>query len=139
MGPLPKEKPWPSLPLLYAVHPIHTEAVAWAVGRAELLAAGFLFAGWILHLRDRPVASLACFALAMLSKESAIAFFPLVLLRRLRDQQVEAAPAMPRRPLAWRCSTSRCCGKFTEAASVRQTSPWWAILWSVFQLSVEEF
>jgi tetratricopeptide (TPR) repeat protein len=66
--------------LLYAVHPIHTEAVAWAVGRAELLAAGFLFAGWILHLRDRPIASLACFALAMLSKESAVAFFPLVLL-----------------------------------------------------------
>ena len=66
--------------LLYAVHPIHTEAVAWAVGRAELLAAGFLFAGWILHLRDRPYASLACFALAMLSKESAVAFFPLVLL-----------------------------------------------------------
>ena len=66
--------------LLYAVHPIHTEAVAWAVGRAELLAAGFLFAGWILHLRDRSIASLACFALAMLSKESAVAFFPLVLL-----------------------------------------------------------
>lgn len=66
--------------LLYAVHPIHTEAVAWAVGRAELLAAGFLFAGWILHLRDRPYASLACFALAMLSKESAVVFFPLVLL-----------------------------------------------------------
>ena len=66
--------------LLYAVHPIHTEAVAWAVGRAELLAAIFLFAGWILHLRDRPIASLACFALAMLSKESAIAFLPLVVL-----------------------------------------------------------
>jgi tetratricopeptide (TPR) repeat protein len=66
--------------LLYAVHPIHVEAVAWAVGRAELLAAGFLFAGWILHLRDRPIVSLACFALAMLSKESAVAFLPLVLL-----------------------------------------------------------
>jgi tetratricopeptide (TPR) repeat protein len=66
--------------LLYAVHPIHTEAVTWAVGRAELLAAGFLFAGWILHLRDRPIESLACFALAMLSKESAVTFFPLVLL-----------------------------------------------------------
>jgi protein O-mannosyl-transferase len=66
--------------LLYAVHPIHTEAVSWAVGRAELLAAGFLFAGWILHLRDRPVASLVCFALALLSKESALAFFPLVLI-----------------------------------------------------------
>jgi protein O-mannosyl-transferase len=66
--------------LLYAVHPIHTEAVAWAVGRAELLAAGFLFAGWILHLQDQTFGSLVCFALAMLSKESAVAFFPLVLL-----------------------------------------------------------
>ena len=66
--------------LLFAVHPIHTEAVAWVVGRAEVLAAGFLFAGWIFHLRDRTAASLACFALAMLSKESAFAFLPLVLL-----------------------------------------------------------
>jgi tetratricopeptide (TPR) repeat protein len=66
--------------LLFAAHPIHTEAVAWVVGRAELLAAGFLFAGWILHLRDRPAASLACFALAMLSKESAVAFLPLLLV-----------------------------------------------------------
>jgi len=32
---------------------IHTEAVASVVGRAELLAAGFLLAAWILHLRDR--------------------------------------------------------------------------------------
>lgn len=66
--------------LLYAVHPIHTEAVAWTVGRAELLAAGLLFAGWILHLRDRTFGSLACFAGAVLSKESAIAFLPLVFL-----------------------------------------------------------
>jgi len=66
--------------LLYAVHPIHTEAVAWAVGRAELLAAGLLFAGWILHLRDRTFGSLACFAGAVLSKESAIVFLPLILL-----------------------------------------------------------
>jgi tetratricopeptide (TPR) repeat protein len=66
--------------LLYAVHPIHTEAVTWAVGRAEVLAAGLLFAAWILHLRDRPIASLACFAMALLSKESAVAFFPLVIL-----------------------------------------------------------
>lgn len=66
--------------LLYAVHPIHTEAVAWSVGRAELLAAMFLFAGWILHRRDQPFGSLLCFALAMLSKESAVAFLPLLLL-----------------------------------------------------------
>jgi tetratricopeptide (TPR) repeat protein len=66
--------------LLFAVHPIHTEAVASISGRAELLAAGFLIAGWLLHLKDREVPALICFALALLSKESAITFLPLVML-----------------------------------------------------------
>jgi Tfp pilus assembly protein PilF len=66
--------------LLFAVHPIHTEAVASVVGRAELLAAGFLLAAWILHLRDREIAALICFLLALLSKESAAAFLALVLV-----------------------------------------------------------
>jgi Tfp pilus assembly protein PilF len=66
--------------LLFAVHPVHTEAVASAVGRAELLAAGFLLAAWIFHLRDRRIMSVLCFVLALLSKESAVAFFPLVVI-----------------------------------------------------------
>jgi protein O-mannosyl-transferase len=66
--------------LLFAVHPIHTEAVSSIVGRAELLAAGFLFAAWILHLQDREIGALACFVLALLSKESAVVFLPLVLV-----------------------------------------------------------
>jgi tetratricopeptide (TPR) repeat protein len=66
--------------LLFAVHPVHTEAVAAVMGRAEMLAAGFLLAAWILHLRDREIPALLCFVLALLSKESAVAFFPLVLL-----------------------------------------------------------
>ncbi|MFI5095043.1 MAG: tetratricopeptide repeat protein [Candidatus Acidiferrales bacterium] len=65
--------------LLFAVHPIHTEAVASIVGRAELLAVGFLLAAWLLHLHDRPVLALVCFALALLSKESAVVFVPLAL------------------------------------------------------------
>jgi tetratricopeptide (TPR) repeat protein len=65
---------------LFAVHPIHTEAVASVVGRAELLAAGFLLAAWILHLRDREIPALICFLLALLSKESAAAFLALVLV-----------------------------------------------------------
>jgi tetratricopeptide (TPR) repeat protein len=64
--------------LLFAVHPIHTEAVASIVGRSELLAAGFLLAAWLLHLRDKHILSLLCFALALFSKESAVAFVPLV-------------------------------------------------------------
>jgi protein O-mannosyl-transferase len=66
--------------LIFAVHPIHTEAVSSIVGRAELLAAGFLLAAWILHLRDRPWLALLCFALALLSKESAAVFLPLLVV-----------------------------------------------------------
>lgn len=66
--------------LLFAVHPIHTEAVSSIVGRAELLAAGFLILAWILHLHDREVPALSCFALALLSKESAVVFLPLVFI-----------------------------------------------------------
>jgi protein O-mannosyl-transferase len=65
--------------LIFAVHPIHTEAVSSIVGRAEILAAGFIFAAWLLHLKDRPIAALICFALALLSKESAVVFLPLIL------------------------------------------------------------
>jgi len=60
--------------LLFAVHPIHTEAVASIVGRFELLAALFLLAAWLLHLRERPAFALLCFVLALMSKESAVVF-----------------------------------------------------------------
>ena len=80
-------EPSPSTPLiafvaalLFAVHPLHTEAVASIVGRSELLAAGLLFGAWILHLDDRPILALACYVLALLSKEPAVVYFPLVVV-----------------------------------------------------------
>jgi protein O-mannosyl-transferase len=66
--------------LVFAVHPLHTEAVSSIVGRTELLAAGFLFAAWILHLNDQQIPALICFVLALLSKESAVIFLPLLLV-----------------------------------------------------------
>ena len=66
--------------LLFAVHPIHTEAVAWISARSELLAAGFLLSAWLLHLHDWNISALVCLVLAMMSKESAVAFLPLVLV-----------------------------------------------------------
>jgi Tfp pilus assembly protein PilF len=65
--------------LLFAVHPLHTEAVDSISARSELLATGFLLAAWLLHLVDRPILALLSFVLALLSKESAVAFVPLVL------------------------------------------------------------
>ena len=66
--------------LLFAVHPIHTEAVASATNSSELMAMGFLLLAWSLHMSDRPVLVLVCFALAMLAKESAVVFVPLVVI-----------------------------------------------------------
>ncbi len=66
--------------LLFAVHPIHSEAVAAAVGRTELLAAAFLLAAWLLHVRERTWSAAAFFLMALLSKESAAAFLALAPL-----------------------------------------------------------
>jgi protein O-mannosyl-transferase len=65
--------------LLFVVHPLHSEAVASVAGRSELLAAAFLLGAWLLHLRDRPYLALLCLVLALMSKESAVVFLPLVL------------------------------------------------------------
>ena len=68
--------------ICFAVLPIHTEAVASIVGRAELLSALFLIVSWLLAMEITPVrwvGSLVCFGLALLSKESA-AIFPALLI-----------------------------------------------------------
>jgi len=67
--------------LLFACHPIHTEAVASVVGRGEILAALFGILFLISH-RDRrsPFLSGSCLLLALFSKESAVAFLPVAAL-----------------------------------------------------------
>ncbi|MCH7768571.1 MAG: tetratricopeptide repeat protein [Nitrospinae bacterium] len=86
---------WPNEPLmtfgaaaLFAVHPVHTEAVAWVSGRSEILAAFWgLLAFWA-HLRaDRgkskaylwKIAAVAAWLVALGAKEMA-ATLPLLLL-----------------------------------------------------------
>ncbi len=76
-----------SVPLLYILHPLHTEAVAYISGRADMMSAAFVYAalwcaliqgslskkilGWVL--------SLLAFSAALLSKESAF-IYPVLLL-----------------------------------------------------------
>lgn len=45
--------------LLFALHPVHAEAVAGLVGRAEVLGLGLALAGMVLHLRGRDAAARA--------------------------------------------------------------------------------
>lgn len=74
------------LPVLYTLHPLHTEAVAYISGRADPMSAALLFAAlwfalWEGTVRRRVVGtilSVLCFAAALLSKESAL-IFPFLL------------------------------------------------------------
>jgi tetratricopeptide (TPR) repeat protein len=79
---------------LFAVHPIHTEAVTSLVGRTELLAALFgllalLSAAQLDRATSRraraamEAASLTCFSLAVLSKESGLTVLVLIPLFRM--------------------------------------------------------
>ena len=77
----------------FALHPIHTEAVANIVGRGEMLAATFAFIAWLLYLQREQgsppasgrrslllAGSVGGFALGLLSKEHVIVLPGLLLL-----------------------------------------------------------
>jgi hypothetical protein len=79
---------------LFALHPAHVESVVWLSGRKDVLAGAFMLAalGFGLAYTVRVdseakakvslcVASLACLALALLSKPTAIATAPLLLIQ----------------------------------------------------------
>jgi tetratricopeptide (TPR) repeat protein len=72
--------------LLFALHPVNTEAVAWVPARAELLMSTFFLAAFILYLQYKKegktaalIASMLFFLLSALSRQAAI-IFPLVIL-----------------------------------------------------------
>lgn len=69
--------------LLFALHPIRTEAVAYVVGRAECLAGLFFLAAWWCYLRGRWAVAAVAFLLAALSKESALTFLAVAVLSDL--------------------------------------------------------
>ena len=65
---------------LFAVHPLHTEPVAWVAGRPEMMmAVGVLGALWC-HLRGRQAGAVALFTLGLFSKEQAVVLPALVVL-----------------------------------------------------------
>lgn len=72
--------------VLFVVHPVHVEAVAWISSRKDLVAAAFLLPGFLTFIKYRKcgalgwyLASLLLFLLALLGKLSVVAF-PAVLL-----------------------------------------------------------
>ncbi|HEY6156113.1 MAG TPA: hypothetical protein VIV88_01610 [Gemmatimonadales bacterium] len=80
--------------LVFALHPVHTEAVAGLVGRAEVLAAAGMFGAVLCARRRRWVAAVACAAAAMLSKEHGVITGVLIVLDRWLQHRDE--PPYPR-------------------------------------------
>jgi protein O-mannosyl-transferase len=66
--------------LLFAVHPIHTEAVTYVAGRSDPLSGLFGLGALLLAAQRRRLASLVAFALALLSREASMVLVPLVVL-----------------------------------------------------------
>ncbi|MFH0945208.1 MAG: hypothetical protein V2A76_08430 [Planctomycetota bacterium] len=90
--------------MLFAAHPVHVEAVAWIVGRAEILATILAILAILAHGRPgdrRPVArawlGALLFAAAALAKESALCLPAFFLLRDLLSR-----PAVPARRILLR-------------------------------------
>ena len=66
--------------LAFAWHPVHVEAVASLVGRAELLVAVGIFGGVLAVRRGWRIAAVVCAVLAMLSKEHGVIAGVVILL-----------------------------------------------------------
>ena len=88
--------------LLFAVHPIHAEAVASVVGRAELLVGLLLLSGLLVLLpvgrvpgRARAAGAAVLFLAALFSKETAVCYVPVALIA------LHAAAKKPERGVRW--------------------------------------
>ena len=70
---------------LFAVHPVHTEAVAWIAGITDLSFSAFFLAAFLVYLKAETggwgysVAGPVLFLLAALCKEPALSLFPLLV------------------------------------------------------------
>ncbi len=78
---LKKHFPSSVVGIVFALHPVHTEAVTWVVGRAEVMAGLFYFLSFLIYIKAGDseslknrlfIASIVSYFLALLSKEIAI-------------------------------------------------------------------
>jgi hypothetical protein len=90
---------------LFALLPIHTEAVSNVVGRSELLTAFFILLAWYFSTGTSRYGAIALgalsFALALLSKENAVAFLPVLLVSDYVIYQIPWRLLCRKRLLVW--------------------------------------
>jgi Tfp pilus assembly protein PilF len=78
--------------LFFALHPVHSEAVAAIYSRPEILATLFLFIAWWFYFKSQEkntayTISLISYFLSLLSKESGIVLIPILLLTYICAEQ----------------------------------------------------
>lgn len=83
--------------ILFAVHPLHTEAVIPAFGRAEILCGLFIFGGLLFHIYVRKnmwfsLGAAVCLTLACWSKEHGVALLPLCVLYDIYSGRLKTKP-----------------------------------------------
>lgn len=85
--------------LLWAIHPLRVEVVAWASERKELVSVLLMLLTMVFWLKRREAASFGCFALALLAKPVAvslpIALFTWDWLMMRRDARESAVCVLP--------------------------------------------
>ena len=84
--------------VIFAVHPIHTEAVAWVSGRTDSLCAMFYFAAFIFYLKFNEqnnriilILSYVSYSLALLCKEMAVTLPVVIVLFDIIIERKNAA------------------------------------------------
>ncbi len=93
---------------LFALLPVHTEAVSSIVGRAELLSALFVLIAWMLYLKKPTPLRLAlgslAFGAALLSKENAAALVPALIAGDYSLTKKPLREFARERALVWICA-----------------------------------
>ncbi|MDH3286030.1 MAG: hypothetical protein OEQ13_14955, partial [Acidobacteriota bacterium] len=131
--------------LLFAVHPIHTEAVAWIAGRGDVLCTIFTLAAVLFYLRARArprALETALFGLAamaaLMSKETGVAlalFVPLVeVVLPAQDLPATVVESETTRAARRRRERSRSDGASASASALRGATILWIALGLVLLL-----
>lgn len=125
--------------MLWAIHPVGVETVAYMNSRSGLLAALLSFLGWLLVLRPGRrgwLPACLCFVLAMMSKEEAAAaplIAILLLWTKSRDEEIPRPTFVSMIAIASTWLTIPLLFLLFRSPHVgtagAEVSPWWVYLW----------